>query len=250
MNNGKKQNYELAFAHLKNKQNISAFNMFRELAQDQKESDIIKSGLFFILAGECRARQGKDNSNELLEAGNQFLKFAKKEKSYQSKEAYLCAAKCFLRVNKFDEAKKAFEQSQKIQLPESKEARPVVIVDDSKAVILKLRGFLKQLGFTKLHEFENGKDAITGCKKLIKNSDSPIVLLDMGLPDVNGDEVAKQILNEKLDLQIILITAEEKSNAKVNKTISSGVTAFIQKPFTIDDIQKAINTAESEFSYV
>jgi AmiR/NasT family two-component response regulator len=60
--------------------------------------------------------------------------------------------------------------------------------------------------------------------------------------------VAKKLLKENLDLQIIVITADEKSTQRVNKTISSGVSAFIQKPFTIDEIKKAISIAESEYS--
>ena len=70
----------------------------------------------------------------------------------------------------------------------------------------------------------------------------------MGLPDVEGDVVAAQLLDEKLDLQIIVITADEKTTKRVNKTISSGVTAFIQKPFTLNEVKKAIDTAESEYS--
>jgi len=75
---------------------------------------------------------------------------------------------------------------------------------------------------------------------------NPIVLLDMGLPDMDGDVVASKLLEEKLDLQIILITADEKTTKRVYKTISSGVVAFIQKPFTIDDMKKALEIAESE----
>jgi len=55
-------------------------------------------------------------------------------------------------------------------------------------------------------------------------------------------------LDEKLDSQIILITADEKTTNRANKAISSGVTAFIQKPFTINDLKDALDTAESEYS--
>ncbi|KKL07582.1 hypothetical protein LCGC14_2584570, partial [marine sediment metagenome] len=40
----------------------------------------------------------------------------------------------------------------------------------------------------------------------------------------------------------------EKTSKRVTKTISSGVIAFIQKPFTINDLKDAMNTAESEYS--
>ena len=57
-----------------------------------------------------------------------------------------------------------------------------------------------------------------------------------------------KLLKEKIDLQIVVITADEKTTTRVNKTISSGVSAFIQKPFTLDEVKKAIDVAESEYS--
>ncbi len=87
-----------------------------------------------------------------------------------------------------------------------------------------------------------------GCKKLFSENRNPVVLLDMGLPDLEGDVVATKLLNEKIDLQIVVITADEKTTTRVNKTICSGVSAFIQKPFTLDEVKNAIDIAESEYS--
>lgn len=244
----KKQEYDLAFTHLRNNQNISAYNLFTNLAESQKKTDTIKSALLYILAGECKSRQGKDNENEILEAGKLFLNFGKKDKTYQAKGAFLCASKCFLKAGKYDDAKIAFSKSKEISSPLVSTQRPIVIVDDSKAITIKLENYLKKLGYNALTSYETGKDGITGCKKLIKQSKNPIVLLDMGLPDMDGDKVAEKLLEEKLDLQIIIITADEKTTKRVNKTISSGVTAFIQKPFTMDEVKKAVDLAESEYS--
>ena len=113
---------------------------------------------------------------------------------------------------------------------------------------VKLKKYLETLGYEEIFTFHTGNDGVKGCKKLIQNSKSPIVLLDMGLPDIGGDSVATKLLGEKLDLQIIVITADEKSTKRVYNTISSGVTSFIQKPFTIDEVKKAIDVAESEYS--
>jgi len=242
----KKLDYELAFTHLQNNQNISAYNHFLDLAENQKKIDGLKSALLFMLAAECKSRQNKDNGNETLEAGKLFLNFAKKENNYKVKSAYLCAAKCFLKSRNYDDAKKAFEKSKTLQAPNTDVVRPIVIVDDSKSVIIKLENYLKKLGYDNIISYETGEEAIKESHKLIKSSVNPIFLLDMGLPDVEGDEVASKILEEKPDSQIILITADEKTSKRVNKTISSGVTAFIQKPFTINDLKDAMSTAESE----
>ena len=222
--------------------------MFIELAKSHAKSDSSKAALLYILAGECKARQGKDNDDETLEAGQLFLKTATKDKSYSAKGAFQCASKCFLKVGKIDEAKKAFNQSKEIVVPEVSVGRPIVIVDDSKAISMKIEKYLEQLGYVERHTYHTGKEGIDGCKKLLSNSQNPIVLLDMGLPDVTGDAVASKLLDEKLDLQIIIITADEKTTKRVNKTISSGVAAFIQKPFTLDELKKALDVAESEYA--
>ena len=98
MSDLKKQDYELAFTHLKNNQNLSAYNFFTNLAETQKKGDRIKAALFYILAGECKSKQGKPNGKELLQAGKLFLDYGKKDKTYKAKGAYLCASKCFMRA--------------------------------------------------------------------------------------------------------------------------------------------------------
>lgn len=244
----KKLDYDLAFTHIQNHQNISAYNLFIDLAEKQKKIDSIKAGLLYVLAGECKSRQNKDNRDEALQAGKLFLNFAQKENNYSGKSAYLCAAKCFLKSGNYDEAKKAFQESKKLDVSFTEVTRPIVIVDDSKSMIIKLQNHLKKLGYDNLLSFETGKQAIKESQKLFKSSQNPIFLLDMGLPDIEGDEVAAKILEEKPESQIILITADDKTSKRVSKTISSGVTAFIQKPFTINDLKDAMNTAESEYS--
>lgn len=243
----KKPDFDLAITHLRNNQNMTAYNLFTSIAESIKSSDPIKGALSYVLASECKGRQNKDVSSEITEAGNLFFGFAKKQKSYSSKTAFLCAAKCFLKAGRYDRAKEAFEKSKDFKITQQvEETRPIVIVDDSKAIVVKIQNHLNNLGYTNIHTFYTGNDALSGCKKLLKSN--PILLLDMGLPDINGDEVASKILELKPDAQIILITADEKTTKRVRDTISSGALAFIQKPFTIKDLKDALSTADSEYS--
>jgi CheY-like chemotaxis protein len=242
----KKPDFDLALTHLRNNQNMAAYNMLSGIADSLKKSDPIKAALSLILASECKNRQSKDSSSESVEAGKLFFTFAKKEKNYAAKSAFLCAAKCFLKAGQYDFAKDAFEKSKQFTIIEEQVSRPVIVVDDSKAIVLKLEGYLNNLGYSNIISFYTGNDGLAGCKKLLKSN--PIILLDMSLPDTNGDVIASKILDEKPDAQIILITADEKTTKRVKDTISSGVLAFIQKPFTIKDLKDALSTAESEFS--
>jgi len=243
-----KINCEVAVTQLKNKQFNTAYNLFLNQAESLKKSEHIKSALFYMLAAECKTRQGKESENEIKEAGDLFLKYSNSKNSKNVKGALLCASKCFLSLGEFDKAKDTYQKSKTIIRSTIQVTRPIVIIDDSKAIALKLQNYVEKLGYSEIHVFENGKDALKGCKKLFSENKEPVILLDMGLPDLEGDVVATQLLKDKVNLQIVVITADEKSTTRVNKTISTGVSAFIQKPFTLDELKKAIDVAESEYS--
>ncbi|HXX05249.1 MAG TPA: response regulator, partial [Candidatus Bathyarchaeia archaeon] len=104
----------------------------------------------------------------------------------------------------------------------------------------RLQNYLQQLGYDDIRTIDNGQGAIKLITKLIKTSQNPIILLDMDLPDLSGDIVARKLLQTKPNLSIILITADEKTTPRVRKTIGFGSTAFIQKPFTINELKIAL----------
>ena len=243
-----KINCEIALTHLKNKQFITAHNLFLDQAESLKKSEHLKSALLYMLASECKKRQGKESENEIKEASELFLKYSNLKDSKNVKGALLCASKCFLTLGEFDKAKNAYQKAKTILPSKIQVTRPIVIIDDSKAIAMKLQNYVEKLGYSEVHIFENGKDAVKGCKKLTSENKKPVVLLDMGLPDLEGDVVATKLLKDNLSLQIIVITADEKTTSRVNKTISTGVSAFIQKPFTLDELKKSIDIAESEYS--
>ncbi|MFQ5497256.1 MAG: response regulator [Nitrosopumilus sp.] len=243
-----KVNCEIALTHLKNKQFITAYNLFLDQAESLKKSKHLKSALLYMLASECKKRQGKESENEIKEASELFLKYSNLKNSINVKGALLCASKCFLILGEFDKAKNAYQKAKIILPSKIQVTRPIVIIDDSKAIAMKLQNYVEKLGYSEVRIFENGKDAVKGCKKLTSENKKPVVLLDMGLPDLEGDVVATKLLKDDLSLQIIVITADEKTTSRVNKTISTGVSAFIQKPFTLDELKKSIDIAESEYS--
>lgn len=237
------ERFDLACTYLKNDQNITAHNMFMDLAHEEMKNNNYRAGLYLILASECKSRQGKERKDELNEAAEFYLKLAKNDKN-NSNYAYQCAARCFLRIGRYDDARKAFEDAQKYanKLVEAK--RPIILVDDSPAILLRLTSFLRQLGYSDIQTVDDGKSALALITKLVKSKQNPIVLLDMDLPDVKGDVIAKTLLESKPDMSIILITADEKSTPRVRKTIGFGSTAFVQKPFSINELKNALDTTK------
>jgi len=238
----------VALAHLKNKQFLTAHNLFLNQAESIKKTEYLKSAFLYMLAAECKTRQGKESKDEIEQAGNLFLQYSKNKDSKNIQGALLCASKCFLSLGEYDKAKISYQKAKTMLSSIIEIFRPVVIIDDSKAVAMKLKNYVEKLGYNEILIYDNGKDGFKGCQKLFSKNKHPIVLLDMGLPDLDGDVIATKLLKEKLDLQIIVITADDKTTKRVNKTISSGVSGFIQKPFTLDEIKNALSIAESEYS--
>ena len=234
---------DLACTYLKNDQNAAAHNLFISLAQKEMKNNSYKAGLYLILASECKSKQGKERKEELLEAANFYIKIAKKDPN-NANYAYQCAARCFLRTGNYDDAMKAFEYAQKYTPKIIEEKRPIVVVDDSPAILLRIKSFLQQLGYDDIQTADNGKSAINLISSLVKAKQNPIVLLDMELPDLKGDVIAKNLLKSKPDISIILITADEKSTPRVRSTIGYGSTAFVQKPFSINELKNALDTAK------
>lgn len=242
------EKFELACTYLRNDQNTAAHNLFMSLAQKEMKNPNSKAGLYLILASQCKTKQGKDGKDELLEAAKLYLKIAKKDSS-NPRYAYQCAARCFLKAGQYEQAMKAFEEAKKHVRNIVEEKRPIVVVDDSPAITLRLKSYLQQLGYDDIQTAIDGKGALKLVTKLIKDSQNPIVLLDMELPDLTGDVIARQLLQSKPNLSIILITADEKSTPRVRKTIGIGSTAFVQKPFTINELKNALDTTrQSEVS--
>ncbi|HEY5735265.1 MAG TPA: response regulator [Nitrosopumilus sp.] len=243
-----KTSCEVALTHLKNKQFITAHTLLLDQAESLKKSDLLKSALLYMLAGECKTRQGKPSENEIKEAGDLFLKYSNAKNSTNVKSALLCASKCLLSLGDFDKAKETYQKAKNIILTPIQVTRPIVIIEDSAAISMKLKTYAEKLGYSEIHLFKNGKEGLKGCKEILSKNKEPILLLDMGLPDLEGNVVATKLLKENTNLQIIVVTADEKTTPRVHTTLSTGVSAFIQKPFTLDEVKKAIDVAESEYS--
>lgn len=101
-----------------------------------------------MLASECRTRQGKESKNEVKEASNFFLKYSNVKNSVNVKGALLCASKYFLCLGEFDKAKVRCRNAKPVTQTSIQVTRPIVIIDDSKAIAMKLKMYAEKLGYS------------------------------------------------------------------------------------------------------
>jgi DNA-binding NtrC family response regulator len=105
-----------------------------------------------------------------------------------------------------------------------------------------LRKYVAQFGFREITVCNGGKEAVEKFNRLISNGQLPIVLLDMAMPDIAGNEVAANMLKIRPETTIALITAESIDSNGVKEALANGVGYFLQKPFHYDEIKELLET--------
>lgn len=112
--------------------------------------------------------------------------------------------------------------------------KKLLIVDDEENILNMLQRKLSSAGYSVI-KATNGKDAIS----LSKNEHPDLIILDIIMPGLSGDETANIIKNDPAtrDIPIIflttLITKDEEEKV-------AGNSYFIAKPFDLDRLLKEI----------
>lgn len=112
----------------------------------------------------------------------------------------------------------------------------ILVVDDEPAVRRFLRTSLGPQGY-ELFEAENGLAAIEG----IRHHRPDVVLLDLGLPDLEGTEVTR-LVREWSQLPIIILSVRDQEAQKV-AALDAGADDFLTKPFGLSELLARIRVA-------
>lgn len=75
----------------------------------------------------------------------------------------------------------------------------------------------------------------TAALQLASTGSPDLMLLDLGLPDIDGTEVIRQLRQQGYGLPIIVLSARTASDAKV-AALDLGATDYISKPFDINEL--------------
>jgi PAS domain S-box-containing protein len=72
---------------------------------------------------------------------------------------------------------------------------------------------------------------------LIRDTHPSVVLLDLNLPDIDGEEVLTELRGdpETADLPVIVLSADA-TPGRIKRVLARGATAYLSKPFDVDDL--------------
>lgn len=122
----------------------------------------------------------------------------------------------------------------------------VLVVDDEAFIVKILSAFLKQLGYQPLattsgveawHMFVEHQDRVS------------LVILDQTMPDMSGADLASKLRRLRPDMPIIMFSGYGEEEMR-RETKDLGITAFMRKPVTHDQlaltVRKALDTAREK----
>lgn len=113
----------------------------------------------------------------------------------------------------------------------------ILVIDDEDVVRKTAKIALQSFGFT-VHLASNGKeglDIFQSCKNPIR-----LVLLDMTMPIMSGDETLKRLLELDPNLRIIATSGYDETEAM--RRFGEGVAGFIQKPYTATQLANVVES--------
>lgn len=112
----------------------------------------------------------------------------------------------------------------------------VLVVDDERAIRRYLHAALNAQGYT-VYEASCGKDALN--MTIIDRPD--LIILDLGLPDLDGVEVTRQ-LREWTKIPIIILSVRDQEIDKIN-ALDNGADDYLTKPFSSGELMARMRTA-------
>ncbi len=135
---------------------------------------------------------------------------------------------------------KAQQETKQIEIqPIKKSNERILVVDDEKMVVEIQQKMLKRLGY----DVTSCTSSVEALKAFQANPDNfDLIITDMTMPNMTGDQLAQKIMEIRTDIPIILCSgfSEKMSNEKAK---SLGIKKFLMKPVLIKDLSITIRRA-------
>ncbi|MFW2488085.1 response regulator transcription factor [Clostridium chromiireducens] len=110
----------------------------------------------------------------------------------------------------------------------------ILIIEDEKSVSDVLKAYLEKEGYG-VYSAENGLDGI----EIFRKEKIDLVILDLMLPDIDGEEVCK-ILRKISDVYIFMLTAKSTLSDKI-EGLNIGADEYLTKPLSPRELTARVN---------
>jgi two-component system response regulator NreC len=114
----------------------------------------------------------------------------------------------------------------------------ILLADDHKIIREGLRSMIeKESDMSIVAEAGNGRSAV----KLVRELSPDVVVMDISMPDLNGIESTRQILDNNPDIKVVALSMHSDKRYVVNM-LKAGAKGYLLKDCAFDELIKAIRT--------
>ena len=113
----------------------------------------------------------------------------------------------------------------------------VYLVDDEAACLKPVRTMITRLGYD-CRAFSEIDEFLTA----VLDDENAIVLADYSMPRMNGVELFQRLRDEGIRHPFLLLSGSV-DHGTIEAALRSGVLGFMQKPFSVAELQRNIQTA-------
>jgi DNA-binding NarL/FixJ family response regulator len=122
----------------------------------------------------------------------------------------------------------------------------VLLVDDHKIMRDGIKAILNRSSeFRVVGEAENGTDAV----QFVRKCHPQLVLMDIGLPGLNGVETTAEILRHQPDCKVVILSMYDDEHSVVS-AVRSGARAFVLKRASDNDLLEALRMVAAGGMYL
>ncbi|MCX5770728.1 MAG: response regulator [Candidatus Hydrogenedentes bacterium] len=118
----------------------------------------------------------------------------------------------------------------------------VLIVEDNPQACEMIERVIRELGCTVIARASDGKTAL----KLTLDLRPDLILMDIGLPDIDGIEVTRQI-QAQCPTPVVILSAHDRKDL-VARAGEAGAGAYVVKPPSAPELERAITIARARFN--
>jgi two-component system KDP operon response regulator KdpE len=112
----------------------------------------------------------------------------------------------------------------------------ILVIDDEPQILRAMRTILTEKQF-RVTTASRGEEGLT----LAATSEPDIIILDLGLPDMDGVEVCTRLL-EWTQIPIIILSVRDSERDKV-AALDTGADDYLTKPFSIEELLARVRVA-------
>ena len=121
----------------------------------------------------------------------------------------------------------------------------ILLADDHAMIRQGLKSILESEGFQVIAEAANGRDTVGLCQRVRPD----VAVVDISMPLMNGVDAAREIVKERPQVKVILLTAHTQDRYVV-EGLRHGVSGYVLKENAADELVQAVRAVSGGAIYL